>query len=91
MGEFLREGIFTVMGHTKIIIIIDIAIAVTILNNKTIISNMMMTKTRRIPIPMKDLYLIDDDQHHMLHACASSLWSVLELDHDPNRPRLRPK
>ena len=55
-------GIFEHQGHTKIIIITNIAIAIIILNNKTIISNMMMVmnKTRRI-------YQRKPSDHHHPH------------------------
>ena len=47
---YISFGTLVHQGHTKIIIIIKICIAVIILNNQTIASNMMMmmTKTRRI-------------------------------------------
>ena len=47
---FFSFGILIHQDHTKIIITINISIAITIMNNKTIISimMMMMTKTRRI-------------------------------------------
>ena len=59
-------GIVVYQGPTKINI--NIAIAVRILNNQTIISNMMMMMTKNPDdIPTGDLPIGISSAHHLLH------------------------
>ena len=51
-------GIFIHQGHTKIVIIINIAIAITVINNKTIISVIMMMMTKTRTIYQRKIYLL---------------------------------